>query len=83
MWTLSLLLALLSLTGCAHHYVMKLSNGMTVTANSKPKLDNGVYHYKDARGRQTTMSAGRVVEIMPASMAPEEKARFKPTPVPQ
>jgi len=81
-WTSLILLSLLSLTGCAHHYVMRLSNGMQVTTTSKPHLDKGMYHYKDARGKKMSMSAGRVVEITPASMAEEQQDRFKPTPMP-
>ena len=79
---LPLLLTLFTLTGCAHQYVVKLSNGMRVTTNSKPRFDKGNYYFKDAKGRVTSVPAGRVVEIVPASMVAEEKGRFKPTPVP-
>ncbi len=50
---------------------------------SKPRLEKGNYYYKDATGRKLSVPAGRVIEIVPASMAEEEKTRFKPTPVPQ
>jgi hypothetical protein len=78
---LALLLALgpLLLTGCAHQYVIRMTNGMQVTTASKPVLKNGVYVYKDATGSQQSMPAGRVVEIQPASMARAEKEPFKPT----
>ena len=78
---LPLLIGLMALTGCAHHYVVRLNNGMRVTTNSKPRLEQGNYYFKDAKGRVTSVSAGRVVEIVSSSMATEEKDRFKPTPV--
>ncbi len=80
---LPLLLSLAVLNGCAHAYVMKLSNGTRISTTSKPRLVKGNYYYKDATGRKLSVPAGRVMEILPASMAEEEKTRFKPTPVPQ
>ncbi len=80
---LPLLLSLAVLSGCAHAYVMKLSNGARISTTSKPRLEKGNYYYKDATGRKLSVPAGRVMEILPASMAEEEKTRFKPTPVPQ
>ena len=38
---LPLLIGLITLTGCAHHYVMKLTNGAQITTASKPKLKDG------------------------------------------
>ncbi len=73
---LSLLLNLLLLCGCAHQYVMKLSNGQVISTPSKPKLKGPNYHYKDALGRENMIPAGRVTEIEPASMAAEEN-QFK------
>jgi hypothetical protein len=70
---------LAGLTGCAHQYVIKLSNGTKVTTASKPKLKHGYYVYKDAAGNEAKpIPQGRVVEIEPASMAEEEKDQFKP-----
>ncbi len=80
---LPLLLSLVVLSGCAHAYVMRLNNGMRISSTSKPRLEKGNYYYKDATGRKMSVPAGRVIEIVPASMAEEEKTRFKPTPVPQ
>jgi hypothetical protein len=75
-----LLFILLSgiVSGCSHTYVMKLQNGMQLTTASKPKLQNGVYVYKDALGRDQYVPAGNVREIEPASMAQEEQGKFKP-----
>jgi hypothetical protein len=68
-----ILLAATLLCGCAHQYVMKLSNGVEVTTNSKPKLKGVHYCYKDAQGRDVYVPQSRVLQIEPASMAAEEK----------
>ncbi len=76
---ISVMLVLLGLTaGCARHYVIRLNNGVQVTTTSKPKLKNGTYYFKDARGKTQAIAAGRVSEVAPASMAREEKSPFKP-----
>ena len=75
--TFPLLICLMALTGCAHHYVMKLNNGMQVTTASKPKLKEGVYYFNDAKGEEHAVSEARVREIAPASMA-EQANKPKP-----
>ena len=75
---LPLLIGLIALTGCAHHYVLKLNNGTEITTASKPKLKEGIYHFKDAKGEQHFVPAGRVREVAPASMAEREN---KPRPL--
>jgi len=75
---LPLLIGVLVLTGCAHHYVMRLNNGMELTTASKPKLSEGTYSFKDAKGEEQFVGAGRVLEIAPASVAAKEK---KPKPM--
>ena len=75
---LPLLIGLIALTGCAHGYVMKLNNGAQITTASKPKLKEGIYYFKDAKGEVHAMAAARVREIAPASMAERED---KPKPV--
>ena len=67
-----LLLGVWALSGCAHQYVMKLSNGRQISTPSKPKLQHGYYYYKDALGKENAVPAGRVVEVEPASMAKDE-----------
>lgn len=67
----------LLLCGCAHQYVMKLSNGMRVTTASKPQLKGSTYYFKDATGQINTVSQSRVLEIEPASMVQEED-KFTP-----
>jgi hypothetical protein len=70
----------LCLCGCASQYVVTLNNGTRITTASKPKLKDGAYYFKDAAGRQAFVSAMRVREIAPASMAAQETQRFKPGP---
>ena len=69
-------LLMLGLCGCAHQYVMKLSNGMEVTCPGKPKLKGSYYCYKGPRGEEQMIPQSRVLEIEPASMA-EEETKFK------
>jgi hypothetical protein len=72
------LAGLVLLSGCAHQYVMKLNNGAKVSTQGKPKLEHGYYVYKDANGQPRSMSQGRVVEIDRASLAEDDKSKFKP-----
>jgi hypothetical protein len=72
------LIGLIALTGCAHHYVMKLNGGAQVTTASKPKLKEGIYYFKDAKGEEHVVAAARVREIAPASVAERED---KPKPM--
>jgi hypothetical protein len=76
-FTLALATTLL-FCGCARNYVMKTTSGTRITTASKPKLKNGYYTYKDARGQQQQIGAGRVLEIAPESMATDDKSKFKP-----
>jgi len=67
------LLAMASaLAGCANSYMMRLSNGSKIISANKPKLQNGYYMYKDARGEKHYISQARVFEIAPASMTENE-----------
>ncbi len=78
--SLALLFALaIAAAGCSRAYVMKLNNGLQITTASKPRLKHGQYEFKDARGRTGAIPEGRVREILPASMAGAEKARFNPS----
>ena len=78
MKNLLLPLLMLSLCGCAHQYVMKLTNGMKISTPSKPQLRGSNYYFKDARGEEQAIPQSRVMEIEPESMAKEE-SKFKVT----
>ena len=69
--------ALSLLSGCSQKYVVTLSNGTRVGTTSKPKLQQGYYHFKDVNGRETVVPDVRVREISPASMAEDEKTKFQ------
>ena len=66
------------LTGCAHRYVVTLSNGTQLTAIGRPRLVDGNYVFKDASKRPVYVPSGRVREIAPASMANKENDLFTP-----
>jgi hypothetical protein len=70
--TLPILIGMIALTGCAHHYVIRLSNGTEITTATKPQLREGVYQFKDAKGEEHFVPLTRVREIAPASMAQKE-----------
>jgi len=63
---LPLLLGAALISGCAR-YDMQLTNGMRVENIHKPVINKagGVVEYTDAKGRKTTISMARVVEIEP------------------
>jgi len=69
---LPLLIGLMALTGCAHQYVMRLDNGSEIVTASKPRLVEGAYTFKDAKGQEQFVTAGRVREVVPASLAAKE-----------
>jgi hypothetical protein len=68
-----LLLGLLVFTGCARNYVVTLNNGNQLGAQGKPVLKGGSYYFKDARGEEAAVAAGRVTRIEPASSAARNK----------
>jgi hypothetical protein len=73
------LAGLLLLSGCSHLYVISMSDGSRYVAYSKPKLVNGFYHFKDAKGKEARpIYSGEVREIAPPNMMTDETANFKP-----
>ena len=51
---------------------MRLHNGAEITTASKPRLRDGNYCFKDAKGEEHFISMGRVREVAPASMSERE-----------
>lgn len=72
---LFLALTVVLLTGCTRRYTVTLQNGHQMTSFGKPKLENNVYTFKDGSGETRYVSAPRIREIAPASMA---GSPFKP-----
>ena len=73
-----LLLGLLVLNGCAHHYVITLDNGDRIVTTSKPHRQGARFFFKDVAGQEAYVPVGRVREIEPASMAGNPNAAFQP-----
>jgi hypothetical protein len=75
-YLLTLLLLPLFVTGCARGYVVTLNNGSRISTMSKPRLENGNYVFKDAKGQPASIFAGSIREIAPASMSKSENSQF-------
>ncbi len=69
---IALLIGVTMLTGCAHSYVLRLTNGSEITTASKPHFKDGAYYFKDAKGEVQWVMAASVSEIAPASIAKAE-----------
>jgi hypothetical protein len=59
----ALLVSLVSLCGCAHQYLMKLSNGDRLVSVTKPKLQATNYYFRDASGQEHVIPQSRVAKI--------------------
>ena len=64
------------LAGCARHYHLTLTNGSVIITASKPRLENGSYHFKDASGKVVYVPSFRVREVAPTSMSKGTKSTF-------
>ncbi|MBI3880683.1 MAG: hypothetical protein HY301_11560 [Verrucomicrobia bacterium] len=49
--------------GCRSHYVLKLTNGRTVDAYSRPVIKDNAYVFKDGQGHDASIPPGRVLSI--------------------
>jgi hypothetical protein len=78
--SLPLIIGLIALSGCTSHYVIRLNGNSEITTATKPKLKDGEYHFKDAKGEEQAVPEFRVREIAPAPMAARED---KPRPLQQ
>ena len=75
---LILLVSLVGLCGCAHQYLMKLSNGDQIISYSKPKLQESRYHFTGETGEPYVIPQNRVVKIETISVVKEEKKPSSP-----
>jgi len=64
---LSTLLVLFLLAGCAQRYTVTLTNGNTITAHSKPRLnaERSAFVFKGPTGKEMVVPAGKINEIAP------------------
>ena len=69
---LTLLVSLAVLCGCAHQYLMKISNGDQLISLSKPKLHESLYHFTDEMGQEHVIPQSRVVKIETISVVKEQ-----------
>ena len=78
-----ILIALLGsgfVVGCRTRYEITLNNSNTITAMSKPKLEDGAYVFKDANGRTSSVPSSRVRLIQPQSYSSKPPGGpFKPS----
>ena len=70
---LTLLISLGVLCGCAHQYLMKLSNGDVLISLSKPKPVGTTYHFTDRSGTEHVIAQSRVIKVEPVSPVKEEE----------
>ncbi|MEA9392501.1 YgdI/YgdR family lipoprotein [Acerihabitans sp. TG2] len=58
----------LTLSACSSNYVMHTSDGRTIVASGKPKVDDetGMISYEDANGVQQQINRSDVKEMMEA-----------------
>ena len=79
--TLTLLVSLAALCGCAHHYLMKLSDGDQTVSVSKPKLQGTNYHFTGTDGVGYAIPRSRVVKIKTISVEePVKRPSSQPKP---
>jgi hypothetical protein len=75
---LTLLVSLVVLCGCAHHYLMKLSNGDQTISVSKPKLQGTNYLFTGTDGVGYVIPRSRVAKIKTISAVKQEERPSSP-----
>jgi hypothetical protein len=74
-----LLIALSLLPGCAHRYLIKLTNGHQMISINKPKEQDGNYHYRDESGVECVIPRSRVAKIETGAVEQKEEKATTPT----
>ena len=72
------LIGLVVLCGCAHQYLMKLSNGDQILSLSKPKRQGTLYKFTDESGESHLIPRDRVAKIRAVSIVNEEQKPSRP-----
>ena len=67
------LAGLLALCGCAHQYLVKLTNGDIIAAATKPKLVGTNYYFRDISGQDDLVPKSRVAKISSGKIVEEEQ----------
>jgi hypothetical protein len=75
---LTLLVSLVVLCGCAHHYLMKLSNGDQTISVSKPELLGTNYHFTGTDRVGCVIPRSRVVKIKTISAEEQQEKPSSP-----
>ena len=75
---MTLLVSLAVLCGCAHEYLMKLSNGDQIIAFSKPQAQGTNYLFTDGTGMQHVIPKSRVATIEGISVVKKEEKPSSP-----
>jgi hypothetical protein len=78
-FALTLLLGLTTLPGCAHRYLIKLTNGDQMISTSKPNVKDGNYHFHSEGGQECVIPRSRVAKIETGAVEQEEKKTAPPS----
>jgi hypothetical protein len=78
---LTLLVSVVVLCGCAHHYLMNLRDGNQIISTSKPKPQGTNYHFTGRDGVGHVIPRIRVAKIKTLSAETQEQ-RPPPSPKP-
>jgi hypothetical protein len=59
-------MAVLLLAGCASTYIISTTGGTMIESHGKPKLNSktGMYEYEDTNGKDATIKADQVKQII-------------------
>jgi hypothetical protein len=76
--SLTLLLTLSILCGCAHQYIIKLNNGDQIISANRPVRQGSNYHFKDDSGMEHVIPRSRVKKIQSGSIVEEQAVPVAP-----
>jgi hypothetical protein len=75
---LPLLVSLAVLCGCAHQYLLRISDGDQIISLSRPKLQGTNYYFTGGDGVEHVIPQSRVVKIKSVSVVKEEEKPLPP-----
>jgi len=71
--SLTLLLSLTVLCGCAHEYLLELKDGGRIISLNKPKPQGTGYRFTDSTGEEHLIPQSRVLKIKSINLVREEE----------